>query len=185
MFKASHRALYSTFFFLSALLLSPLAHSSSITKHKHEAYLFVQSAKKVTIKANPETAHLTRAKTYTIALEGTDPLITYFSDRPIRNAGEMPLVKFMKLWYQNDKNSFAENPPNAVLHVKKTRFFSENEVYDYALELSNARYNEKNKILTFTAKVLPGNVDKIPDYGVFDHVSLFIDSVCLTCWGGK
>ncbi len=166
--------------FIFTLFSSPIANSSVVIKKSASKgnYLFVQSAKKVIIKANKSNE-----KTYTITLEQTDPLITYFSDRPIRNAGVMPLVEFMELWYHQNVNSFEKNPPNAVLHVKKTRVFSEDHVYDFALELTAPKYDKKLKTLTFTAKVLPGNVDKIPDSAVFDHVTLFIDSVCISCWG--
>lgn len=175
----NHFALYMALF-ISTLLTSSFANCSVPGKKMAAKgnYLFVQSAKKASIKANNS-----KEKTYTIVLENTDPLITYFADRPIRNAGEMPLYEFMELWYHKNVNSFEKNPPNAVLHVKQTKIFTNDQVYDYALELSAPHYDKKLRKLTFTAKVLPGNVDKIPDNAVFDHVTLFIDSVCISCWG--
>ena len=49
-----------------------------------------------------------------ITLEGLSPSTLYFSDRPKREVGHMPTRQFVEVWGQGD-NSFAANPPNAVL----------------------------------------------------------------------
>ncbi len=49
-----------------------------------------------------------------ITLEGLSPSTLYFSDRPKREVGHMPSRQFVEVWGQGD-NSFAANPPNAVL----------------------------------------------------------------------
>jgi hypothetical protein len=49
-----------------------------------------------------------------IKLESLSPSTLYFSDRPKREVGHMPSRQFVDVWGEGD-NSFAANPPNAVL----------------------------------------------------------------------
>jgi len=49
-----------------------------------------------------------------ITLQGLSPSTLYFADRPQREVGHMSTRRFVELWGEGD-NSFAENPPNAVL----------------------------------------------------------------------
>ena len=49
-----------------------------------------------------------------ITLEGLSPSTLYFSDRPKREVGHMPSRQFVDVWGEGE-NSFATNPPNAVL----------------------------------------------------------------------
>ena len=155
--------------------------TSMLDSNKPNAeYLFVESADKVYIKVDNS-----KDGTYTITLKNVDPLVTYFSDRPIRNAGELTVDKFLEIWQNDSNDSFKKNPPNAVLHAKKGDLFTDEHVFNFAIELSNPVYNKKERSLTFVAKPLPGNIDPMPNSITLHHVSLFIDSVCLTCWGGN
>ena len=49
-----------------------------------------------------------------ITLEGVSPSTIYFADRPQREVGHMSTSRFVDLWDEGD-NSFATDPPNAVL----------------------------------------------------------------------
>src|SRR6266487_3822379 len=49
-----------------------------------------------------------------LTLVGLSPSTLYFADRPQREVGHMPTRRFVEFWGEGD-NSFAENPPNAVL----------------------------------------------------------------------
>ena len=50
----------------------------------------------------------------TITLHGLSPSTLYFADRPQREVGHMPTKLFVDLWGDGE-NSFAIDPPNAVL----------------------------------------------------------------------
>ena len=50
----------------------------------------------------------------TITLQGLSPSTLYFADRPQREVGHMTSRQFVANWPAGD-NSFADNPPNAVL----------------------------------------------------------------------
>ena len=50
----------------------------------------------------------------TLTLTGITPSTLYFSDRPQRIVGHMSTSDFVELWDQGE-NSFADDPPNAVL----------------------------------------------------------------------
>ena len=64
--------------------------------------LFVQTAASLTSDA------------VSITLHGLSPSTLYFADRPQREVGHMSSRQFVALWGEGD-NSFATNPPNAVL----------------------------------------------------------------------
>jgi hypothetical protein len=49
-----------------------------------------------------------------ITLHGLSPSTLYFADRPQRDVGHMTSRQFVANWAEGD-NSFARNPPNAVL----------------------------------------------------------------------
>jgi hypothetical protein len=50
----------------------------------------------------------------TITLRGLSPSTLYFADRPQREVGHILSGRFVANWAEGD-NSFADNPPNAVL----------------------------------------------------------------------
>jgi hypothetical protein len=49
-----------------------------------------------------------------ITLQGLSPSTLYFADRPQREVGHLSSAQFVASWPAGD-NSFADNPPNAVL----------------------------------------------------------------------
>jgi hypothetical protein len=49
-----------------------------------------------------------------ITLQGISPSTIYFADRPKREVGHISTSRFVDVWGDGD-NSFAANPPNAVL----------------------------------------------------------------------
>ncbi len=49
-----------------------------------------------------------------LTLKGLSPSTLYFADRPQREVGHMSSRQFVVNWGEGD-NSFAQNPPNAVL----------------------------------------------------------------------
>ena len=51
---------------------------------------------------------------HAMTLSGLAPATLYFSDRPQRVAGHLSSARFVELW-QHGQNSFAVDPPNAVL----------------------------------------------------------------------
>lgn len=67
-----------------------------------EQSMFVQTAEGVTSDGT------------TLTLTGVTPSTLYFSDRPQRIVGHMSTSDFVDLWGEG-ANSFAEDPPNAVL----------------------------------------------------------------------
>jgi hypothetical protein len=64
--------------------------------------MFVQTARGVSSEGNVLTLH------------GLSPSTLYFSDRPQRVVGHLSAAAFVDLWDEGE-NSFAVDPPNAVL----------------------------------------------------------------------
>src|SRR4051812_34217837 len=77
---------------------------SGITEEKLEDIeaLFVQTAASMTGESDR------------LVLHGLSPSTLYFADRPQREAGHMSTASFVDYWDEGE-NSFATNPPNAVL----------------------------------------------------------------------
>lgn len=78
---------------------------SEVTEERLEDIeaLFVQTAGRLTTDGEK-----------TITLNGLSPSTIYFADRPKREVGHMTTSRFVDLWGEGD-NSFAVDPPNAVL----------------------------------------------------------------------
>ncbi|MGX1500189.1 hypothetical protein [Roseibium aggregatum] len=79
--------------------------------------LFVQTAKAVEMTDT------------TITLKGVSPLISFFCDRPMRHAGHLSKEEYLKAW-DAGKDSFAVDPPNAMLSV-----LDGNDAHDVVVEL--------------------------------------------------
>jgi hypothetical protein len=61
-----------------------------------------------------QTAHAVKQVDGRIVLQGVSPSTLYFSDRPQRVVGHIGTPQFVDIW-DDGENSFAEDPPNAVL----------------------------------------------------------------------
>ena len=114
--------------------------------------LFVQTAQSVEIKNNK------------MILKGVSPNTIFFSDRPDRITGHIATAQAMPKWSQGE-DSFAADPPNAVLSV-----ISQNKTHDMVVELRNPVL--KGDMLTYDIKVLHGKM--IASGG---PCTLFIDSI--------
>ncbi|HAC79150.1 MAG TPA: hypothetical protein DCG06_02560, partial [Deltaproteobacteria bacterium] len=62
---------------------------------------------------------------------GISPNTGWFTDRPYREAGQIPTEEFLTLWDEGE-NSFADDPPNADFTCSVN-----GEVVNYVLELQN------------------------------------------------
>jgi hypothetical protein len=62
-----------------------------------------------------QVARGSTSKSGELTLTGISPTTLYFSDRPERVVGHMTTDQFVGLWSESGDNSFAVDPPNAVL----------------------------------------------------------------------
>ena len=111
-----------------------------------------------------QTAHGMRYDDGKVTLEVVAPTTLFFSDRPDRVTGHIPSREFVESWDQGS-DSFASNPPNAVLSI-----FHLEEVNDIVVELKDPVLlgNE----LTYTIEILDG---EMPTSG--GPIALFIDVI--------
>ena len=104
-------------YLLAAIML--LAASCGDSNNKGPEYLFVQTSEFASFNANDARLELT----------GINPRTGWFTDRPYREAGQIPTEEFLTLWDEGEK-SFADDPPNADF----TCTFG-GEVVNYVVEL--------------------------------------------------
>ncbi len=169
--------------FLSLVLL--LSFSSTVfsqahtrkVNHKNINYLFVQSAPKLQLEQDK-----TKPNVYKIILKNVNPSVTYFTERPYRKTYTMPTAEFIQLWNKKSKNSFLYNPPNAAVVATVRKFFSKDTLLNVVMELTEPSYDENAKSLSYTAKILEGNMAPNTRSVKFEQAFLFIDDVCLSCW---
>ena len=100
--------------------------------------MFVQSARGMTSHNGSLTFH------------GLSHSTLFFSDRPQRVVGHVDTGKFIEQWGEGE-NSFAEDPPNAVVSFLESRDAAPEEV---TIELRNPQLAEDN--LTYKVTVLDG-----------------------------
>lgn len=141
-----------------------------------ERYLFVQSAHHAHIKKNAK-----EPGTFIITLHNISPYVTCFTERPIRKVESLPIKQLLGLWEVKDQDSFKNNPPNADISAFE-KGDKEAVPLNFAVVLTEPKYDSEAKTLTYNIKALEGNQSKIPESGSLDHVTVFIDDVCLKCW---
>jgi hypothetical protein len=79
------------------------------------AYLFVLEGRNAVLKpmSKPGKFELT------VPLRKPNQLVTWFTDRPNRDAGHMSVKTLASLWQQSGDDSFKSNPPNVALSFGK------------------------------------------------------------------
>ena len=87
-----------------------------------------------------------------ITLHGLSPSTLYFADRPQREVGHMSSRQFVELWGDGD-NSFADNPPNAVLSFAEP---GDRLPTDAVVVIQDPRLD--GDVLSYSIKVLDGSV---------------------------
>jgi hypothetical protein len=107
----------SPIYLLAAVML--LAASCGDSNNKGPELLFVQTSDGATLTDS------------TLTLTGISPNTGWFTDRPYREAGQIPTEEFLTLWDEGE-NSFADDPPNADFTCTV-----EGEVVNYVVELQN------------------------------------------------
>ncbi|HEV2613625.1 MAG TPA: hypothetical protein VGV92_02825 [Gammaproteobacteria bacterium] len=130
--------------------------------------VFVQTSPQATI-TKLDTPH-----TYQLSLQNIQAYTTYFSDRPSRTSNMMTLESFLAVW----NKGFAKDAPNASI----SGIINEKMV-NFPAELTQPVYDAATKTLTYIIHPLAGTEDKIPSSLHISNVSVFIDPLCLTCFG--
>lgn len=111
-----------------------------------------------------QTAHRMQYNDGKVTLEGLAPTTLFFSDRPDRVTGHIPSRQFVESWGEGP-DSFAANPPNAVLSI-----FDTDDVRDIVVELKDPVLVGSE--LTYTVEILDGEM--LSSGG---PVALFIDVI--------
>ena len=105
----------------------------------------------------------------TLTLKGISPMTVFFSDRPVRIAGHFNTKdEYMPLWDEG-KDSFLKDPPNATVSIYQK---GQEQLTDVVVKLSKPRLAGKD--LTYDIKVIEG---KAPPKG--GACSVFIDIIGL------
>ena len=107
----------SPIYLLAAVML--LAASCGDSNNKGPELLFVQTSDGATLTDS------------TLTLTGISPNTGWFTDRPYREAGQIPTEEFILVWGEGE-DSFADDPPNADFTCTVT-----GGVVNYVLELEN------------------------------------------------
>jgi hypothetical protein len=119
--------------------------------------LFVQNAKAVDFGKG------------TVTLKGVSPMTLFFSDRPVRIAGHFHTKdEFVPLWDEG-KDSFLKDPPNATISMYEK---GKDQLKDVVVKLSKPRL--KGEDLIYDITVIEG---KVPKKG--GACSVFIDIIGL------
>jgi len=116
--------------------------------------LFVHSAQDVTMDAN------------TLTMKGISPTVIYFCDRPVRFAGHLSVEDFLNS-VSKGKDSFAEDPPNAVVSI-----LGGEEVVDVVVTLSRKPTVNGDELVYSDIEIIEGDVPKSGGAG-----SVFIDVI--------
>lgn len=111
---------------------------------------FVETAAAVQVTANGGYHE------YRMVLQGVDPYITYYTQRPNSTSGLAALPDFVKAW-KVGQNNFQDNPPTAVLYggiINQTPNKSHNF---YIFQLSSPELDLANHQVSYIAKWIGGS----------------------------
>ena len=97
----------------------------------------------------------------TITLQGLSPSTLYFADRPQRDVGHMSSDQFVANWPAGD-NSFADNPPNAVLSFAEP---GDRLPEDAVVVIEDPHLD--GDALTYSIRLLDGTVPAPPGHALF------------------
>jgi hypothetical protein len=105
---------------------------------------------------------------YVLTLHKPELYVSFFSDRPQRITGLLPVQHFLKLWDSKNKAEFRQDPPNVALESKKANLIG---------TLTYPQYNSKTGDITFRFTPLT-QIPKTFTYGQnLGYTVLFIDDV--------
>ena len=117
--------------------------------------LFVHNAKSVSIDAD------------TLIMKGISPTVIYFCDRPQRFAGHLSVEEFLSS-VSKGEDSFAEDPPNAVVSIVG----GGGEFSDVVVTLMNKPTLRGDDLVYAGIQIIEGDLPKNAGPG-----SLFIDVI--------
>ena len=142
--------------FLATLVAMTLAAAVEAAEPEEETCnaLFVHSARDVSMDMN------------TLTMKGASPTVIFFCDRPERFAGHLSVDKFLSS-VTKGKDSFAEDPPNAVVSI-----LSGDEVVDVVVTLSKKPTVNGDELVYSDIEIIEGELPKTGGAG-----SVFIDVI--------
>jgi uncharacterized protein YjbI with pentapeptide repeats len=160
--------------------LSPLASAQQQPQQQEIGLLFAQTANRGTmtpIKGTPR---------FKLRLRGVNPQVVWFSDRPARQSGHIPVRDFVRSWAGF---GFVEDPPNAALTLLHAADHQDTVV----VALGRPDFKKKKDQIRYSARILDeatGNLSHLEsdlDPRVnrrFRAPSLFIDDATARVVGG-
>lgn len=98
-------------FLLAAGIANPALAQDEVAATE-PSYLFVfdgEDAQLKQVRGQADTFELT------VPTRGRGHLVTWFTDRPVRDVGHTTMKNFVGLWQQDGDDGFAENPPNVAI----------------------------------------------------------------------
>jgi hypothetical protein len=109
--------LMTALFALAVALTGALAVPAvAATSDNTPAYLFAfdgRDAQVAPVSGTPGSF------TLTVPITPDNQLVTWFTDRPVRDAGHLPMATFAGLWEDSGNDSFTADPPNVAITVGK------------------------------------------------------------------
>ena len=139
-----------------------LALSSLSFASVPESYLFVQSAPSASLVYD-------KGNHYTLTLRNPPPHVWYFTDRPERKSGAVPVDKFLGLWKFNGvSDNFKQNPPNAAIALMTVN----SDKVGMVVTITEPEHDGDSLVYHLT-KISKGEIPS----GEYSQAILFIDNV--------
>ena len=133
--------------------------------------------------------------TLSVPIASKESRVTWFTDRPNRDAGHMSYENFVKLFYSNVNDGFKIDPPNVAIQLEGTTLIAEmtepkiisgtnnaeSIIAAFTLVSGSAKdemVSEKSFIASHVSK--SDDVKSIGSTRTLDRVSIFVDDVGMT-----
>jgi hypothetical protein len=159
-------------FYLNSLVV--FAEEPSASQHD-PSYLYIQSAREAKIQKNLDTGN------YEITLKNVDPWVIYFTERPHRDTGFMPVDVFLNILKKEGKK-FEPKGLNAAIVSLDNK--NQHKTVRYVFTLHTPKYKNTHTVVYqgnfVPSQDVPAATIVPPSNITLQHVVLFIDA-CVGC----
>jgi hypothetical protein len=154
---------------IAILAIAAFGNANASNKDTIRRVIFMQPCAYATLQSTKQT----HTYTLTLKLLGDNPQVVYVSEHPHRDAGTIPVAKFLSGWNEHP-NSFSNKPPMAALVYEKFKADKPYGVKVDMMQITKPKLDSKNSTLTYEVQTTGGYTLQS---GTYTSASLLIDRI--------
>ncbi len=154
---------------MAILAVAAFCNANASSKHTIRRLIFMQPSAYATLQPTNQT-HI---YLLTLKLLGDNPQVVYVSEHPHREAGTIPVAKFLSGWNEHP-NSFSNKPPMAALVYEEFKADKPYGVKVDMMQITKPKLDSASNTLTYEVETTGGYTLQS---GKYTGASLLIDRI--------